>query len=346
MIKELIKEKKLPSLLSREQMLEILQREEYGYLPQKPDSIAFEEQMIYPDFCVGKATLSRVKIKSKMGEREFTFPIYATLPIKPGKHPLLVAINFSDCVPDRFMPIEELVDNGFAIISFSYKDVTSDDGDMTNGLAGVLFPDGKRKKSDPGKIAMWAWAAQRAMDYAETLDCLDLSKSAVCGHSRLGKTALLAGATDTRFSLVYSNNSGCSGAAISRGKGGESVQSICKVFPFWFCEKYQDYANDLSNMPFDQHYLMGSIAPRKIYVASANEDDWADPVHEMLGCVAASEAYEDKGLDGFVYKDRLPKVGDCFHDGNVGYHLRAGVHYLGREDWQIFARFFKKKFSG
>ena len=86
---------------------------------------------------------------------------------------------------------------------------------------------------------MWAWAAQRVMDYAITLDCLNKNRGTVCGHSRLGKTALLAAATDERFFCAYSNDSGCGGAAISRKKDGEKINDICKAFPYWFCDNYK-----------------------------------------------------------------------------------------------------------
>ena len=179
---------------------------------------------------------------------------------------------------------------------------------------------------------MWAWAAQRILDYAETLpDKLDLSRSVVCGHSRLGKTALFAGATDERFAFSYSNDSGCSGAAIARGTapGGERVADICRNFPFWFCENYKKYCNNEENMPFDQHYLVASIAPRKVLIGSASEDKWADPLSEMLCCVASSPAF----VNGFKYEDRPPQIDDKFFDGDIGYHMRKGLHYFSREDW-------------
>ena len=171
------------------------------------------------------------------------------------------------------------------------------------------------------------------MSEMKTDEKLDMSRAYVCGHSRLGKTALLTGAVDERVKLAYSNDSGCCGAALSRGKSGESVEDITRVFPQWFCKGYIKYAGNEDKMPFDQHWLIASVAPRRVYVASAFEDKWADPNSEMLSCVAASEAYEACGLRGLVCNDSLPQIGDVYHDGMIGYHLRAGLHYLSREDW-------------
>lgn len=335
MLNELLKARDLPALRSREEMLELLLREEYGFLPPKPDRLSWSvEENIVKNFCAGKAELSRVTLTAEFGEKSFSFPIYATLPAKPGKYPFFVHINFRPDVPDRYQPTEELIDHGYAALSFCYQDVTADDGNFEDGLAGVLFEKGKRRPADPGKIAMWAWAAHRVLDYAETLDCLDRSRATVCGHSRLGKTALLAAATDDRFYCGHSNDSGCCGAALSRGKGGESLAAICQRFPYWFCENFYRYADHEGQMPFDQHYLIASIAPRLAHVSSAFEDTWADPDSEYLACVAAN--------GDFVCEDRLPRVGDVFHSGKIGYDLRAGKHYFSREDWLHLMEFLKK----
>ncbi len=344
---ERLKELRLPPLCSREQMLDMLQSEEYGYLPPLPESIEFEvEKNIIPNFCAGKATLDKVKVKVVLYGEEFNFPVYATIPTAEGKHPYFVHINFRADVSDRYMPTEELVDRGFGVISLCYEDVTSDDGDMENGLAGLVGRHTERSATSPGKIALWAWAVQRANDYALTRPELDSRRAAVCGHSRLGKTALLAGATDERFAFVFSNDSGCSGAAITRQKVGESVADICKMFPYWFCESYYKYAGNEAKMPFDQHFLLACVYPRYVYVASASEDIWADPVSEFGCCVAVSEYYSRDGGVGFVAPDREPRVGDVFHGGHVGYHLRLGKHYFGREDWQHFADFICRHSGG
>ena len=336
---EAITNRKLPQLLSREQMLDLLLENEYGHLPPLPTDLQFEvESNIISNFCAGKATCNRVTAICSFGNARFSFPFYATIPTDQKKHPFFVQINFRPDVPDRYQPTEELIDNGFAVLSVYYNDVTNDNNDFTDGLSGVLYPDGKRERNSAGKIAMWAWAAQRVLDYAETLqDTLDLNCAIVCGHSRLGKTALLAAATDTRFTFAYSNDSGCSGAAIARENQGETVKDICKVFPYWFCENYQKYVDNEYAMPFDQHYLVASIAPRKVLIGSASEDLWADPISEQLCCFAASAAFEN----GFVCPDRQAEVGEAFLLGDIGYQLRKGLHYFSREDWNRLIQFVK-----
>ena len=341
MLKEILTARRLPDLSDREQMLDILQREEYGYLPPRPVSMTWQvKEKFIRNFCAGKATIEKVTLTCQLDGGYISFPCYCTIPTAPGKHPFFIHINFRPDVPDRYMPTEEIIDNGFAVLSFCYEDVTSDDGDMTNGMAGILFHDGLRGDTDPGKIAMWAWAAHRVMDYAETrADRLDLDRAAVCGHSRLGKTALFTAATDERFKFAYSNDSGCSGAAITRDKVGEHVNQIWARFPFWFCRNYSQYVDNEDAMPFDQHFLIAAIAPRYVLVGSADQDSWADPDSEFLGCLAASPAYEKQGARGFVCGDRLPQVDEKYFEGSIGYHMRHGLHYFSRLDWQRLMEF-------
>ena len=336
---EKLNERALPKLRSRSEMLDLLLREEYGYLPPTPINMTFEVQENYiPNFCAGKADAKKIIANCVMGDKRFSFPFYAVIPVNEGKHPFFVHINFRDDIPDRYMPSEELVDNGFAVFSFCYKDITSDDEDFTNGLAGILYENGKREPTDAGKLSMWAWAAQRVMDYAYlNSGNLDLNCAIVCGHSRLGKTALLAAATDKRFKFAYSNDSGCSGAAIFRGKEGETAEKIYDVFPYWFCENFGKYGEGEREMSFDQHYLLASIAPRFVCVGSATKDAWADPVSEFLSCVAASKAF-NKPL---VCAERLPIVNDMWFEGDIGYHFREGLHYFGREDWLRLIEFIR-----
>ena len=340
MLHELLKERNIPPLLPRAQALELLQREEYGVLPAAPDALSFTvTENIIPRFCGGNAELHHITAHCTVRGQPFSFPFSAVFPTDGKPHPFFIHINFRDAVPDRYMPTEELIDNGFAVLSFCYKDISSDDGDFTDGLAGLLFENGKRSPSDPGKIALWAWAAQRVMDWAETRpDALDLSAAVVCGHSRLGKTALLTAATDPRFAFAYSNDSGCSGAALARGTRGETIRDICEKFPYWFCENYLQYIGNEAQMPFDQHDLIAAIAPRRVLIGSASQDYWADPISEQLACVAASPAFQI----GFTGAERPAAEGEAFLRGDVGYHLRRGRHYFSRADWHQLIRFVKQ----
>lgn len=337
MTEALLSARQLPPLRPRAEMLTLLQNEIYGRMPEAPAAIDFSvEPDIIRRFCAGKAVCDRVTAHCTVCGQPFDFPFLATVPTAPGPHPFFVHINFRPDNPDRYMPTEELVDAGFAVLSIYYNDITSDSGDFTDGLAGLLFPDGQRGPTDPGKIALWAWSSHRVLDYAAAhADVFDLNRAVVCGHSRLGKTALLAAATDERFRFAYSNDSGCSGAALARGKTGESVRDICERFPFWFCENYKKYIDNEAAMPFDQHFLLAAIAPRCTLVGSAAEDDWAHPDSEYLCCCAAAPAYPG----GFPHPDRLPDTDEAFLSGRLGYHRRPGVHYFSRKDWQRLIEF-------
>lgn len=342
MLQQMLAGRNLPPLKSREEMLQILQEEVYGFLPERPLSVDFQvQENLISHFCAGHATLNRIEAHLTLQEREFSFPFYAALRKAPGPQPFFVHINFRPEIPDRYMPTEELIDMGFSVFSFCYEDITKDNGDFADGLAGILFQGGlaKRGPSDAGKIALWAYAAMRVMDFAAACtDRFDLSRSVVCGHSRLGKTALLAGALDERFAFTYSNDSGCSGAALSRGTRGETVADITKTFPYWFCERYAAYAGREASMPFDQHYLLAAIAPRRVLIGSASKDDWADPLSEQLSALAASGAFP-KGLT----TDRPAQIQETFLEGDIGYHLREGEHYFSRRDWQVLAEFVDSK---
>ena len=157
----------LPQLLPREQMLEQMLTQVYGHLPPPPTGLTFIREPLNAPTFGGKASCTKVTALCSLCGRDFSFPFHAVIPTAPGRHPFFVHINFRPEVADYYQPIEEIIDSGFAVLSFDYNDVTRDDGDFTHGLAGVLFPGGSRAPADPGKIAMWAWAAHRVMDFAE-----------------------------------------------------------------------------------------------------------------------------------------------------------------------------------
>ena len=336
----------MPNDMTKSEIVTLLLKEEYGLLPTTPETVTAETVDIDTRFCAGKADLVTLRLTCTAEWGVFSFPVFYVCPKnRPEPAPCFIHINFRDLIPDRYQPTEELIDAGYAVLTFCYTDVASDDGDFTNGLAGIVYPNGSRRPDQCGKIGLWAWAAMRVMDYAVTIPELDHTKISVAGHSRLGKTALLAGALDERFYCAFSNESGCSGAALARGTTGETIKNVWDRFPYWFCENYQKYAENEDSMPFDQHYLLAANLPHKVYVASADGDAWACPANEYLACAAAADYYEAHGLKGFIHPDRLPAAGDLFHEGDIAYHLRSGSHYFSREDWNCYIAFLNRKFN-
>ncbi len=276
---------------------------------------------------------------------DFTFPLFISYPKSDAKVPLVINIGFEFDTPSGFIPEEEIVRSGVAVARFCYTSVAADNASdgFKSGIA-PLFVRDESRTDNWGALGMWAWAASRALDFLLTLGLFDEEKIAVIGHSRLGKTALWCGAQDTRFKYVFSNNAGCSGDSITRGKQGEDVASITKTFPYWFCEKYRDYCGDATaEMPFDQHFLLAAIAPRYVAVGASSQDIWADPESEFLCCHAASPAWERRGLAGFIAPDdHFTEPGECYDDGHVAFHNRHGAHTFCREDWLTYLDFMRK----
>ncbi len=336
----------MPNGLNKNEICELLLKEEYGYIPSAPESVA--TRIISEDdfFCAGKAVYRLIELTCSLGGKLFTFPVHYTQCVSDKPVPCIIQINFRSAVPDKYQPTEEIVDRGHSIISFNYEDVTKDNDDFCDGLAGYIYENGgraERAERDCGKIGLWAWAAMRVMDYAMTLPELDCGRVSVAGHSRLGKTALLAGALDERFYCAYSNDSGCSGAAISRGKSGERIADIYSQFGYWFSKNYARYIDKENELPFDQHFLIAANAPHRVYVSSARGDFWADPENEYLSCRLASPYFEEQGKKSSITK-KMPNVGRRIKTGYIGYHIRPGKHYFSREDWRYFLEYLEKSY--
>lgn len=355
MIKTELEKRKLPSVLPdgidfkndkntwtvrRAELLETLASQEYGVAPPPPESVTYEIMSYNNNDFGGKAESGCLTLRANTENGMFNFPVTTFTPKTENKHPVIIYISIKKEIFSNYLPVEEIIDRGCGIVHFWIGDVSADrNDDFSSGIASMY----SRKKYSWGKISMWAWAASCALDYVYTcMQKADTEKIAVAGHSRCGKTALWAGANDSRFKYVFANNSGCSGDAISRGKVGEHISQITNTFPYWFCSEYKKYSECEDNMPFDQHFLLSALAPRKIFLTAAKEDTWADPYSQFLSAAAASEVYEALGYKGLVCEDRMPVSGDRFDKGSIGFFMRSGGHFLSRTDWNAFIDFFLK----
>lgn len=328
---------------------------------ERPTSLRFESAATDRPMLEGQALRRQIKISYTGSGGSGSFLLHAFIPTvatptKPAPAFMLICNRDPDknIDPERehrstFFPVEALIERGYAALAFFNGDVDPDFHDgFTNGVHAVFQPGAQGRTPESwGTLAAWAWGASRALDWVETEKRIDSRRVAVVGHSRGGKTALWAGAHDTRFALAISNNSGCGGAKLNRMDlpKSEGIARITKVFPHWFCANFTQYGQALDDLPIDAHALLALLAPRYVYVASASEDEWAGPRGEFASCVQASPAWELFGKRGLVGEE-FPAVGAALHAGSIGYHLRAGKHNLELSDWHRFIDFADAKYGG
>ena len=335
-------------LKRRNELKTLLEKFSYGKTPDIPRKVCGKTVEHDDNAYAGKVLFERIEINIETAKGVFTFPVEFYIPKAKKKPPVFLHIAFRS-VPDRYIPVEEITDGGFALAVMVYKDVVNDNlgGDYSDGIAKYFGTDMPREKDEWGKIGMWAYAASCVMDYmTDYRSDVDTSKVAVIGHSRLGKTALWCAAQDERIAAAISNDSGYGGAASSKHGKGERITDFLQCGSWdWFCESFKDFTDSEDSKPYDQSFLTAMIAPRFLCVGSAVLDSGADPDAEFLTTLHASKVWNELGFDGLICPDRMPVPGDRFFEGNVGYHLRNHGHFLSREDWNAYMEFLKLKFN-
>ncbi|MFK7852245.1 MAG: alpha/beta hydrolase family protein [Akkermansiaceae bacterium] len=346
----------------RAEILRLFEESVYGTTPRRKLSVSYK--VVENDRNAFDGLATRKQVAAFFGDRNYRLDILLYIPNKPATPvPAFAGLNFkgnhavqSDSEIIRQMrrnsarergasasrwPVRMLVESGYALATIHRDQVDPDNyrNDFSDGIHPLFYDEGQKKPGPEewGSIGAWAWSLSRILDYLETDERIDAKRVAVMGHSRLGKTALWAGAQDNRFAMVISNNSGSGGAALYRRCYGERIHHILKPVPYWFCTNHRKYSKREHELPVDQHMLLALMAPRPVYVASATEDRWADPKGEFLAAKHASPVYALYGKSGLSGLD-MPEPDNPIHT-TIGYHLRTGKHGVTTYDWQQYINF-------
>ena len=365
----------------RPELFNLYKNQVYGNIPEGIIETSSVQVIEQSDSALGNTAIRKqIALVFKKQERELTINVLLYLPKNVKYPPVFVGYNFygnQTIINDQNViltnswvrnnptfgiahnlateesrgkrnnrwPIKNIISEGFGLATIYYGDVDPDRNDFSDGIHPFFYANDQNEPKDDewGAISAWAWGYSRVLDYLKNNDLNNESRFISFGHSRLGKTSLWAGALDDRFDIVISNNSGCGGAAIFRRKYGETAAIINDGFPHWFNKNFKKYNNNEDTLPIDQHMLIALIAPRPVYIASAEDDKWADPKGEYLSGYQASPVYELYGKTGLT-SSSLPSINEPIHTA-IGYHIRTGGHDVTAYDWAQFMKFARKHFN-
>lgn len=339
----------------RREWLKLFSAHVYGQTPDVNWKVITSEVGTAVEIADGLGVRRQLQVTISDGAASVVLDMLVVLPAA-GPSPVLVALNFygnhtvltdddialpARWVPERQVPtdgnraseaargavadgwpVPTLLRAGFGLATVYAGDIAPDNPDhVTEGILGLARP---RSEHPWGALGAWAWGLSCVGRVLAEREDVRADGIVAVGHSRLGKAALWAAAQDETFAGAVSNDSGCGGASLSRRPVGESVAAITSTFPHWFTPRFATYAGRERELPVDQHQLLAAIAPRALYVASASEDEWADPVGEYLATAEALAVHRALG------------------PAHVGYHLRPGAHALGAEDWEHVLTFLRR----
>jgi hypothetical protein len=352
----------------------------YGPLPPTPKRQSYNVLFKDEHALGGKATIGEIKITFEEPSLRQAIHVLLVKPNNVNKPPVFVGLNFcgnhtlldderihlpegwvrNNCpgaVNERatdkgrggqkdLWNIDLIINRGYALACFYSGDVDPDTADMSDGVGPAFYKAGQTTPSDDdaGTIMLWAWGFHRVVDFIEreAKNDVDASRIAVVGHSRNGKTALLAGAFDERIAVVIPLQAGCGGTAPSRTSDtrAESVKRINTSFPHWFDGNFKKFNDDPSKLPFDQHCLVALCAPRPVLVPNAEEDLWANPSGQFEMLKAATPVYQLLGVEGLA-AGVTPELNKLI-DSRLGYFIRPGKHAMTRADWEVFLAYADK----
>lgn len=361
----------------RPELIALFEHYMYGAAPAAPKITAAVDSE--HEVLDGKAKMKQVTIRFPgipgSGDKQGEINLLLFTPAKVQRAPVFVGLNFGGnhaifndpriklptaWMPSRYKgvvdnratdagrgtiarwPIEMVIDRGYAVATVYHGDIDPDKHDWTDGVHALYYKEGQTEPGPHqwGTIAAWAWGLSRVADYLATDGDVDAQRMIVIGHSRNGKTALLAGALDERFAIVIPSQAGCGGTAPSRSTVGESVERINISFPHWFNDTFVKFNQATDKLPFDQHCLMALVAPRPLLLTNATGDQWANPAGQFEMLKLAEPVYKLLNAGGCDARQMPPE--NQLVNSRLGYFIRPGKHDMGEVEWQQWMEFANK----
>jgi hypothetical protein len=233
---------------------------------------------------------------------------------------------------------------GWAYATFNPGAVQADNGaGLDEGIIGLVNRGRPRDPEQWGSLAAWSWGLSRVLDYLETDPQIDVRRSAVQGHSRYGKTALLAGALDPRWGMVFSSCSGAMGASLEKRHWGETIDNVAGPSEYhWMAGNFLKYGGNWEAMPVDAHSLIALVAPRPIFITGGTTDQWSDPHGEFLAALGADPVYRLLGAGG-LGATTMPAPDVSLVSGALAFRNHEGGH-TDAPDWPVFLEFARRHF--
>lgn len=319
----------------------------YGKTPTNTPAVTFGTAGTDSTVLMGKAL--RKKLLGRIDNARYpaatpSIPVTYYRPVNAkGKIPMMVIVWGS--FPQPLPGIEKLIDAGWAVAVVNTGAIQQDSGGgLHEGIIGLMNEGKDRKPDDWGVLAAWSWGLSRVLDYFEKDSGINARQIGIQGHSRWGKTALLAGALDPRWAIVFASCSGSMGASLEKRNYGETIDNVAGSGEYhWMAGNFLKYGDNWAAMPVDAHDLMALIAPRPLFITGGTKDSWSDSEGEFLACVAASPVYALLGKKG-VGTTTMPAPDVALIDGELAFRNHEGGH-VDILDWPTFLAFAQREFK-
>ena len=348
------------------------EREVLGRAPANLPAVQWKAANIRPDRCgnvdvIIKRLTGRVD-NSSYPQISVAIDMVLVTPAKaPGPVPVVMELafdkefqriaggqiteNVSGSAPAYGINWQTVLDKGWGFAVLSPTSFQADDGSgLTEGVIGLVNKGQPRGLDDWGTLRAWAWGASRAMDYFETDPAVDPRQVGLAGHSRFGKTVLVAMAYDPRIAIAYSSSSGEGGAKLYRHIFGEQMPNLASPSLYhWFCGNFLRYGGPKTpaDLPVDNHELIALAAPRPLFIgggasvgdgyADPRGDAWADTRGMFLAEVAAGPVYKMLGKEGLGTSE-FPPVETALLSGDLAFRQHSSGH-TPVPNWPAFLEF-------